>query len=221
MAENSKLTQLAEKLKKRNEEELKQVEQIERDALRILSKSLRLSLEKEANTLKSDMDWHMGSIKRRMQAEVDDMKQKIWSETSAMTQNLKDHHENTLKTSQEIQEKILLQYKALLKEIAQERKSLEDNLEWMLTNKIRAMTIAFLIGLAAIVGLGMGARAIGWYATKQIKRVESAKEAQQKLKLFVGVKVYKDGITLPKEPRIQKTENGRWAVIWNSQEEEN
>ena len=66
MSETSTLAELAEKLKRRNEEELRQVEQIERDALKNLSESLRKSLKHELNTLRSDIE----SATREAQKEI-------------------------------------------------------------------------------------------------------------------------------------------------------
>lgn len=56
MPKTSSLSELAEKLKRRNEEELKQIEKIEREKLKSLSESLRKSLRHELNMLSNDIE---------------------------------------------------------------------------------------------------------------------------------------------------------------------
>jgi len=75
MPETSTLTALAERLKQRNEEELKQIERIEKDALERLSRSLRKSIEAELNTLQEDTKKAKNIIIKQLKETIREVKE--------------------------------------------------------------------------------------------------------------------------------------------------
>ena len=66
MDENLALSELAERLKKRNEEELRQVEQIEREKLEKLSENLQKLLNQEAIIIEKDIEKNKNLIEKSL-----------------------------------------------------------------------------------------------------------------------------------------------------------
>ena len=196
MSETLTSSDLLSKLRKRKEEELRQIESIERDALKSLASSLRSYTENELNTIEAAIR------ERRRQIENDS-----GAMSEAIAQSLNKTRSEAIKRSKALRQE-------LIEEIDRIRAQAIDSgpKVWLW----RLITPIVLIGAAALGTWGLSAY-LSHEITDQVKQLEAlraeAKQQRQTMNKYV-VRSWNNAIGVRKKPVLWQDKNGLWIVVF-------
>ena len=194
MSETLTSSDLLSKLKKRKEEELRQIESIERDALKSLASSLRSYTENELNTI---------------EAAIRERRRQIENDSGAMSEAIEQSLNKT-------RSEAIKQTKALRKELIQEidrirAEAIDSGPKVWLW---RLITPVVMIGALAGGTWGLSAY-LSAQITSQIRQLEQLKAEAKQQKATMSkyvVRSWNNAIELSKKPRLWQTKSGTWIV---------
>ena len=189
MNESLALSELVKRLEKRNEQEAAAIIEIEEKKLRELSERLSERLNSELSTIE------------------DDMSQKLQS----FTEKLSKARSEIIENEKGLLRKVRSQQKEIKAQIEETDRQL---MQIVSKSQLKRLLYPTLIGIAVVAGLAIGTYALGKYLGHLTQQINKLQETRKQIEAYENVKVYDDGITIPREPKVFQTKDGDWAVIW-------
>ena len=195
MSETLTLGELAKRLKKRKEEELKRIEQIEKDALKSFIENLKHSTITELNIISADI----GDRRRKIERDTSEM-------SEAIEQSLNKTQSEAIKRSKALREELTKEIEELREELKIRQKK-----RWI----YRLIVPTIMVGSAALGTWGLSAYLSSEIAA-QIKRLEQLKAEAKKQKATMNryvVRSWSNAIGVKRKPHIWRdNQTGLWIV---------
>jgi len=191
----SSLSELSKRLEEKKRRELREVERIEKDALRSLAVSLRRFSESELNTIEDAI--------RRRRKEIQD--------------NAKEMAESISRSVARTKKEVIAQSKTLREEMIEEIEELRRELRlseprrWL----YRIVSPLLIIGAAALGTWGLSAYLSARITaqTQEIEKLKAEAKAQRKTMNRFVIQSWNNAIGVEKEPYVWKDrKTGLWIV---------
>ena len=211
MSENLALSELAKRLEKNKEEEIKQVHRIQAEKLHELSQRLNERLSSELSTIEDDMRQNLQQIEAKMSED--------WEKITKQEKHLH-------KEIEKLQEDLKLKMIEFSMDTAEAADQIHEELNKLKRiSEVKRLIYPALIGISIIFGLAAGAWSLGAYASHQLQEIEDQRseivkldDIKRKLMELDGITVYSDGIRIKKKPKVFQTKDGDWVVLWKVKE---